>query len=196
MKRIVSDGQGSNFHNVTFHPETALSLEASASRKSKNKKGERMVPLSNATSRPDTHGLGGPSHHAEAGGPISLPPLQSWMSHPAPSGTRPPHGQANPKRPASSHSEEVEAGLALAGMASHSGRAARASSVGPSASPERKRKAEKDGKDGKRSCAECRRLKAKCDRVFPCSNCKVSYRAGLMSKVDEGVVRSFVPMGT
>ena len=26
--------------------------------------------------------------------------------------------------------------------------------------------------EGKRSCAECRRLKAKCDRVFPCSNCK------------------------
>lgn len=26
--------------------------------------------------------------------------------------------------------------------------------------------------DGRKSCAECRRLKAKCDRVFPCSNCK------------------------
>lgn len=25
---------------------------------------------------------------------------------------------------------------------------------------------------GNKSCSECRRLKAKCDRVFPCSNCK------------------------
>lgn len=27
-------------------------------------------------------------------------------------------------------------------------------------------------KDLRKSCAECRRLKAKCDRVFPCSNCR------------------------
>jgi hypothetical protein len=31
---------------------------------------------------------------------------------------------------------------------------------------------DKDGKDGKKSCSECRRLKAKCDRQFPCSNCE------------------------
>ncbi|CAD6563598.1 MAG: hypothetical protein TREMPRED_000005 [Tremellales sp. Tagirdzhanova-0007] len=31
---------------------------------------------------------------------------------------------------------------------------------------------EKPVKDGRKSCSECRRLKAKCDRVFPCSNCR------------------------
>jgi len=31
--------------------------------------------------------------------------------------------------------------------------------------------AKKAEKDNKKSCSECRRLKAKCDRVFPCSNC-------------------------
>ncbi|ORY31844.1 hypothetical protein BCR39DRAFT_465430 [Naematelia encephala] len=34
-------------------------------------------------------------------------------------------------------------------------------------------KPKKEGaKEGKKSCSECRRLKAKCDRVFPCSNCR------------------------
>ena len=42
---------------------------------------------------------------------------------------------------------------------------------------------EKPVKDGRKSCSECRRLKAKCDRVFPCSNCAlmmlhVSYNFG------------------
>lgn len=43
-------------------------------------------------------------------------------------------------------------------------------------SPPHAKKRSKDekppGKDMRKSCAECRRLKAKCDRVFPCSNCR------------------------
>lgn len=35
-----------------------------------------------------------------------------------------------------------------------------------------RKEANEKGKDMRRSCAECRRLKAKCDRVFPCSNCR------------------------
>jgi hypothetical protein len=45
-----------------------------------------------------------------------------------------------------------------------------------SASPQpnkkvKKEEAKKGEKDNRKSCSECRRLKAKCDRVFPCSNC-------------------------
>ncbi|OCF44315.1 hypothetical protein I317_01760 [Kwoniella heveanensis CBS 569] len=64
---------------------------------------------------------------------------------------------------------EVEASLALAGLKRRD-----------SAPMVKKAKKEKEAdakpkkgdKDGKKSCAECRRLKAKCDRVFPCSNCR------------------------
>ncbi|WWC88327.1 uncharacterized protein L201_003236 [Kwoniella dendrophila CBS 6074] len=66
---------------------------------------------------------------------------------------------------------EMEASLALAGLKRRD-----------SAPAGKKTKKEKDDtknasnkkgeKDGKKSCAECRRLKAKCDRVFPCSNCR------------------------
>ncbi|WVF69093.1 hypothetical protein IAT40_003867 [Kwoniella sp. CBS 6097] len=64
---------------------------------------------------------------------------------------------------------EVEASLALAGLKRRD-----------SAPMVKKTKKEKESdvkpkkadKDGKKSCAECRRLKAKCDRVFPCSNCR------------------------
>lgn len=36
---------------------------------------------------------------------------------------------------------------------------------------EKSAKVKKDKKTAVKSCSECRRLKAKCDRVFPCSNC-------------------------
>lgn len=97
----------------------------------------------------------------------------------------------------SSEAEEVEAGLALAGMgmpvSEHDGQeGARKDKV----MAEKKTKKEKekevkkekgDDKDkdektvkpegqGKKSCSECRRLKAKCDRVFPCSNCEYRSR--------------------
>ncbi|KLT39007.1 hypothetical protein CC85DRAFT_251975 [Cutaneotrichosporon oleaginosum] len=48
-------------------------------------------------------------------------------------------------------------------------------SAGRTSPPYAKKKSKDDkpaGKDMRRSCAECRRLKAKCDRVFPCSNCR------------------------
>ncbi|WVQ96589.1 hypothetical protein IAU59_003694 [Kwoniella sp. CBS 9459] len=64
---------------------------------------------------------------------------------------------------------EVEASLALAGL--------KRRDSAPVAKKHKKEKEtdakpKKAEKDGKKSCAECRRLKAKCDRVFPCSNCR------------------------
>lgn len=69
----------------------------------------------------------------------------------------------------SSDADEVEAGLALAGLG-----------LGFFAGEMKKRRKsvvvkredERPPKDGRKSCSECRRLKAKCDRVFPCSNCQ------------------------
>lgn len=91
---------------------------------------------------------------------------------------------------------EVEAGLALAGMGSsmsaEDSSARRPSdSVDEAGTAKRKggkkakavedRVADDAGKPkpvlAKKSCAECRRMKAKCDRVFPCSNCKSRARA-------------------
>lgn len=87
-------------------------------------------------------------------------------------------------------SDELEAGLALAGLK----RRESAPAPIPDGTPEsvkrvkRENDDEKDekkekesqvkkrGEGLKKSCAECRRLKAKCDRVFPCSNCKSSYQ--------------------
>lgn len=81
-----------------------------------------------------------------------------------------------------SDEEEVEAGFALAGLGlglspqqvrerrdiELEQEAAIKPSI-PIAVPGKK--AVKGGK-GAKSCSECRRLKAKCDRVFPCSNCE------------------------
>ncbi|WWC62951.1 uncharacterized protein I303_105549 [Kwoniella dejecticola CBS 10117] len=74
---------------------------------------------------------------------------------------------------------EMEASLALAGLKrrdsaplqnpNNSNKKAKKDKEDKNANS---KKADKDGKDGKKSCAECRRLKAKCDRVFPCSNCR------------------------
>ncbi|WRT68127.1 uncharacterized protein IL334_005102 [Kwoniella shivajii] len=66
---------------------------------------------------------------------------------------------------------EMEASLALAGLK-------RRDSAPTSKKPKKEREdsksniTKKSDKDGKKSCAECRRLKAKCDRQFPCSNCR------------------------
>lgn len=91
--------------------------------------------------------------------------------------------------------EEEEAGLALAGMGlgltAGEMRARRESGdVGPAnkrVKVENEDPAAKDLASGikkpeqaKKSCAECRRLKAKCDRVFPCSNCESEARYVLM----------------
>lgn len=79
-----------------------------------------------------------------------------------------------------SDAEEVEAGLALATMAEQAKKASpKSSGVKGNASLEtntakrvkKEDSAKKGEKDNRKSCSECRRLKAKCDRVFPCSNC-------------------------
>lgn len=85
-------------------------------------------------------------------------------------------------------SDELEAGLTLAGLK----RRDSAPAPVPDEAPESVKKVKQENDEGKdekkekesqikkrgeglkRSCAECRRLKAKCDRVFPCSNCKSS----------------------
>jgi hypothetical protein len=75
----------------------------------------------------------------------------------------------------SSDAEQVEAGIALAGLGLGYPAAASESRPKkdlPAGTAKKARKEEtKTGKEGsKKSCAECRRLKAKCDRQFPCSN--------------------------
>ena len=125
-----------------------------------------------------------PSMSGERRGSIQLPPMGSWAPPPLPS----PHpdqssarflpqdemrfatdkGRAHKRRP--SDAEEVEAGLALAGMANRAKKE-------PASAGQSQKKAKKDDgkkeKDNRKSCSECRRLKAKCDRVFPCSNCEL-----------------------
>ncbi|WWD18802.1 hypothetical protein CI109_103257 [Kwoniella shandongensis] len=71
--------------------------------------------------------------------------------------------------------EEVEASLALAELkrrdsAPSGKKVKKEEDVKPSAATANGGK--KGDKDGRKSCAECRRLKAKCDRQFPCSNCR------------------------
>ncbi|KAK4686463.1 hypothetical protein P7C73_g3669, partial [Tremellales sp. Uapishka_1] len=58
--------------------------------------------------------------------------------------------------------DEVAAGLALTQLGK-----------GATWKKEEKPVVKRDGeKDARKSCSECRRLKAKCDRQFPCSNCR------------------------
>lgn len=78
---------------------------------------------------------------------------------------------------------ETEAGLALAGLGLglspdqlRQSRQTLDDSPGPDIADKKPvikggKKASKAGK-GAKSCSECRRLKAKCDRQFPCSNCQ------------------------
>ena len=110
--------------------------------------------------------------------------------------------------------EEVQAGMALANMGmGMSPNSYKARSDGLATPPDagaqsKKPKVEKDkikreeqdkikdfkketvevGPNGqplaKRSCAECRRLKAKCDRQFPCSNCQSSPPLPIVDKAD------------
>lgn len=74
--------------------------------------------------------------------------------------------------------EEVAAGIALAGLGLAVSVTPPANAVGAKKGAKRSKKEEaaskaKGDKDNNRkSCSECRRLKAKCDRQFPCSNCK------------------------
>lgn len=75
-----------------------------------------------------------------------------------------------------SDADEVEAGLALAGLGlgltAGQVKQRRDSMSGKKVKLEMKALEKKgEAKDQKKSCAECRRLKAKCDRQFPCSNC-------------------------
>lgn len=119
-----------------------------------------------------------PQHSGERSGSIQLPSVGSWAppTHPPPDSSHsPPRFPAhdslpfphnmNHKRPPSDD-EEVEAGLALAGMAM-----VKKEPTQP-AKKVKKDEGKKGEKDNKKSCSECRRLKAKCDRVFPCSNCR------------------------
>jgi hypothetical protein len=86
-----------------------------------------------------------------------------------------PLGARQKRRP--SDAEEVEAGLALANMAEQAKKASPKSGAGTVNGGAVKKSKKEDGKkgdnkDNRKSCSECRRLKAKCDRVFPCSNCE------------------------
>lgn len=83
----------------------------------------------------------------------------------------------------SSEGSEVEASMALSGLGlalphvSHmlGSTIKRRDEHSPRVTPTTQKKLRKDdkpAKDTRKSCAECRRLKAKCDRVFPCSNCR------------------------
>lgn len=86
-----------------------------------------------------------------------------------------------------SDAEEVEAGIALAGLGMT--RAGSDMSVKKEAGGQTKRAKKEEGgakkaeKDNKKSCSECRRLKAKCDRVFPCSNCASGHFVSAMYKL-------------
>jgi hypothetical protein len=104
-----------------------------------------------------------------------------------------------PKRCHDSASEkEIQAGQALADMNKRStspvrkrktdtdGKKAKKAAVAKDKEAKVAVKKEKDvgegpkpkqGVESKKSCSECRRLKAKCDRVFPCSNCEYPRRA-------------------
>jgi hypothetical protein len=75
------------------------------------------------------------------------------------------------------HAEEVEAGIALAGLGLAVSVTPPANVAGVKKGSKRAKKEEpaskaKAEKDNRKSCSECRRLKAKCDREFPCSNCR------------------------
>lgn len=75
-----------------------------------------------------------------------------------------------------SDAEEVEAGLALAGLGlGLTAGQVKARRESMSVKSMKKEDETKPGRDGKKSCSECRRLKAKCDRVFPCSNCSQKF---------------------
>lgn len=105
------------------------------------------------------------------------------------------------KGPQHSAENEVEAGLALAGMGlGFSGEDVKPTGIADGetdlqskgeglSSPVKPRGGKKTkqvveegektkGAAGRKSCAECRRMKAKCDRVFPCSNCKSTAASG------------------
>lgn len=87
-------------------------------------------------------------------------------------------------------SDELEAGLALAGLKRRESAPAPITDGTPESvkrvkrenddekdeKKEKESQVKKRGEGLKKSCAECRRLKAKCDRVFPCSNCKSPYQ--------------------
>lgn len=82
-------------------------------------------------------------------------------------------------RDASADGEEADTSSAFASLNINTNAASTLSSSGPRrVSPKRsivglrKDKGADKPKDMRKSCAECRRLKAKCDRVFPCSNCR------------------------
>jgi len=102
-----------------------------------------------------------------------------------------------PRRP--SNEEEVEAGFALAGLGLGLSpiqvRERRDSLLEqeledppkPIIVPSTSAAAKKGAKGGKgaKSCSECRRLKAKCDRVFPCSNCTfLSFSVSAWTRAD------------
>lgn len=68
--------------------------------------------------------------------------------------------------------EEVEAGMALANLGQATAEPARNANANARDTTTKRTKKDAAAKDMRKSCAECRRLKAKCDRVFPCSNCR------------------------
>lgn len=99
--------------------------------------------------------------------PQSKPPTS--VSSTSPGSKKRPRDRDRARRPSQ---EEEEAGLALAGLGMGlSAGEMRARRDSTTKKAKVTKSADKE-KDGKKSCSECRRLKAKCDRQFPCSNCE------------------------
>ena len=122
------------------------------------------------------------------------PPVQPWTTASRPTSSHaksPPSGYWTPRhdsypsavsppltsiKRSPSNADEEEAGLALAGLGhglSAAQMKARRDSLSKESVPKKAKKNPKAEKgEMRKSCSECRRLKAKCDRQFPCSNCE------------------------
>lgn len=70
-----------------------------------------------------------------------------------------------------SDDDEVQAGFALAKLGSAMSPEELKARRQSTSLKKVKKEDDKFVRDGRKSCSECRRLKARCDRVFPCSNC-------------------------
>jgi hypothetical protein len=151
----------------------------------------------------------------ENGGYVSLPLLGSWappavqpfssvsphvsnnstptLAYQSGPNLHPSTKRGTKRSPNSDESEEVEAGFALVGLGGIQIKSkAKRVTPGKKVKTEDKPNSDANGavkkveKDGKKSCSECRRLKAKCDRVFPCSNCEL--RHGELLGLADGVI--------
>ena len=167
------DQEAQNQAHMVYPPPPPPETNDGASLRSSTSPLSRMVPIN----------------------PVQLPSMGTWAPTSQPSHLSWPHTSDQAPQPQSSQQssdsqqtsnlkrrpsdqDEVEAGMTLTGLA-------RKSSSPPTATATRRRKApaakkakkeetpvKRVEKESRKSCSECRRLKAKCDRVFPCSNCR------------------------